>query len=292
MSQQTLSPNGVHIAGNFQGWSPGTTAMTLVGNGIYQYTATLNQGDSIQYKFLNGNVWSTDETVPAACAFNQNRLLVVPTSDDTLMAVCFASCDTCVVVPLQSEVTFRVNMKGQTIASEGVFITGPFNNWAYGQNPMTSIGNHVYEGKIIFPAQEPILYKFVNGISTSGVESIVGNCTFLGNRQLNVPNQDTTLPEVCFALCDTSCTTFSVEEQIIERISGYFNGDNLIINGMPSGGFPVSIKLSDALGKIVFDSKDYSTPYWEKTLYLAPAAYYLKINLDGRERTIKLIKSH
>jgi hypothetical protein len=183
-------------------------------------------------------------------------------------------------------------MKGQTISNEGVFITGPFNNWAYGQNPLSLVGNQVYEGKITFLAQEPILYKFVNGTSASGIEVITGACTFLGNRQLIVPNQDTALPEVCFALCDTACTTFSVEEQIIERINAYFKGENLIITGMPSGGFPADIRLTDALGKVVFDTRDYSTPFWEKTLYLAPAPYYLKINLDGRERVIKLIKSH
>ena len=292
MSQQTVSADGVHIAGNFQGWTPGSTPMTLVGNGIYQYTATLNQGDSIQYKFINGNTWNNDESVPAACAFNGNRLLVVPMANDTLMAVCFASCDTCVVAPLTSEVTFRVNMKGQTVSNEGVFVAGPFNNWDYTQNALSFIGNDVYQGTVSFNSQQSILYRFANGASAAGQEVIVGNCTFLGNRQLLVPSQDTILPEVCFGLCDTSCINFSVEERIIESIHAYFKNENLIITGMPSGGYPAHIRLTDVLGKVVFDSHDYSTPHWEKTLYIAPAPYYLKIKLDGRERTIKLVKSH
>ena len=39
MNGQTVSPDGVHIAGNFQGWNPSGTPMTDAdGDGVYEHT--------------------------------------------------------------------------------------------------------------------------------------------------------------------------------------------------------------------------------------------------------------
>lgn len=93
MSQQTVSPNGVHIAGNFQGWLPGATPMIDAGNGIYYFDTVLNSSTNVEYKFINGNAWPAAEQVPAACAAqNGNRTYVVPAMDDTLPAVLFGTC--------------------------------------------------------------------------------------------------------------------------------------------------------------------------------------------------------
>ena len=58
MALLTVSTNGVHIAGNFQGWSPSTTLMSDInGDDIYEYTALLATGTQVQYKYVNGNAW-------------------------------------------------------------------------------------------------------------------------------------------------------------------------------------------------------------------------------------------
>jgi hypothetical protein len=97
MSRETVSPNGIHIAGNFQGWSPSATPMVSQGNGIYTYTTLLDRDSTYQYKFINGNQWGTgfDEAVPAACAQNNNRFVVVDTSAITTPLVCFGRCEAC-----------------------------------------------------------------------------------------------------------------------------------------------------------------------------------------------------
>ena len=95
MSQQTVLPEGVHLAGNFQGWDPAATLMNTSGDDIYTYTQMFTPGDSIEYKFVNGDEWGEDESVPPECALNDNRYLVVPDADTVLIAVCFGSCDPC-----------------------------------------------------------------------------------------------------------------------------------------------------------------------------------------------------
>ncbi|MFM9986877.1 MAG: lectin-like domain-containing protein [Flavobacteriales bacterium] len=99
MSQQIVSPNGIHIAGDFQGWDPASTAMIDMGNGIYSITIDLPPG-TYYFKFINGNAWGTDELVPTTCgiddgSFNFNREIVVGTNPILLPAICFGECSTC-----------------------------------------------------------------------------------------------------------------------------------------------------------------------------------------------------
>ena len=102
MKLATVSPLGLHVAGNFQGWNPASTPMTNAGNGIWTYTFAAKPGDSLQYKFINGNAFGMDEqSITAACGTSNgfggfNRLYVVPNEATTVLpAVCFDSCGAC-----------------------------------------------------------------------------------------------------------------------------------------------------------------------------------------------------
>ena len=67
MSNQDVAAEGVHVAGDFQGWDPaGTTALTDDDmDGIYEVTLELSDSlSSIQYKFLNGNAWGSGRVRP------------------------------------------------------------------------------------------------------------------------------------------------------------------------------------------------------------------------------------
>ncbi len=101
MSEQLVSPDGVHITGSFQGWDPALSPMTNMGQNIYAATFTLWSNETHQYKFINGNTWDGKETVPPECGVDDgqggyNRYLNVPETDSTLTDVCFNSCDPCV----------------------------------------------------------------------------------------------------------------------------------------------------------------------------------------------------
>lgn len=96
MKAETVSENGVHLAGNFQGWDPSATEMTdMDDDQIYEVTLALSGGNTYQYKFINGNAWGEDESVPAECATDNNRVLELDTADLITDAFCFGSCLAC-----------------------------------------------------------------------------------------------------------------------------------------------------------------------------------------------------
>jgi hypothetical protein len=96
----TISPNGVFIAGSFQGWLPGMTAMITSGDSIYSFSDSLRAGQTVQYKFVNGNTGDEYEIVPLPCAVNGNREITIPVNDTILGLVCFSSCDSCLITGL------------------------------------------------------------------------------------------------------------------------------------------------------------------------------------------------
>ena len=55
MTGQTVSANGVHVAGNFQGWNPGSTPLTLESGNIYSTFIDASAHSVMQFKFINGN---------------------------------------------------------------------------------------------------------------------------------------------------------------------------------------------------------------------------------------------
>jgi len=228
MSEQTVAPEGVHIAGSFQGWDPAATAMTNMGNGIYIYNHTFSSTEDIQYRFINGDDWSGAETVPVECAIDTNRYLTVPEADTVLTAVCFSSCDPC---DPQISVTFRVDMSQQTVAAEGVHIAGSFQDWDPAATEMIDSGNGIYTYEHIFYGGEDIEYKFVNGDAWGEEEIVPDECAMNTNRYMTVPFVDTVLTAVCYSSCDPCgpqvMVTFRVDmsEQTVSADGVHLAGD-------------------------------------------------------------------
>lgn len=144
-------------------------------------------------------------------------------------------------------VTFRVNMSGQTISQTGVKLTGSFNNWSITANPMTNIGNSIYETTITILGNQTIEYKFVNGTI---FETIPTSCLFPNaNRFISVANFDQILPTACFNTCTQVCVpssnkniTFRVNMtgQVISqdgvKLAGNFNNFSTSIHPMTTNG--------------------------------------------------------
>jgi len=90
MILQNISPAGVHIGGDFQGWDPAKSKMITFNDTVYLYQAFLPVG-TYHFKYVNGNTGSDFEYVPSPCASGGNREVIV--SDDVaLEPVNFASC--------------------------------------------------------------------------------------------------------------------------------------------------------------------------------------------------------
>jgi len=227
MAEQTVSGNGVHIAGSFQGWDPGATLMTLESDMVYTYTATLAAGGYYEYKFINGNAWGTDESVPGGCNQNGNRYINVPSVNTVLDPVCFGSCVNCAAPTIN--VTFQVDMSTQTVSPEGVHIAGSFQGWDPGSTLMTDAGSGVYTYTAALAIGESIEYKFINGNAWGSDESVPAECSNGWNRYLTVPATDLTLDVVCFASCE-ACPVPTPPSYIID-----FEGDGEVKPGYATG---------------------------------------------------------
>jgi hypothetical protein len=218
MSNETVSPNGVHVAGAFQAaagfaadWQPNTTRMFDVnGNDIFVRAVYIPAG-TYEYKFVNDTAWTGAETVPAACQVNTNREMVVAGS--TLLPVTeFGQCPAGFVPPTRFNVTYRVDMSTTCIPFDSVDIAGgAINGWSGGDNLM-DMGNGIYEGSFLTDSGN-VVFKFRALVAGSP------NWEGIPDRAITV-NGDTTLPLACFnvagfnacpAVPDPADVTFRVD---------------------------------------------------------------------------------
>ncbi|MCB9299741.1 MAG: T9SS type A sorting domain-containing protein [Lewinellaceae bacterium] len=99
-----VSPEGVHLAGSFQGWDPAATPMADNGDGTWSYTTLLAPGTEVQYQFINGNAIGQEEkNVTADCGIENgagsfNRILVLGDEAVSTPFYCFDFCVTCGLV--------------------------------------------------------------------------------------------------------------------------------------------------------------------------------------------------
>ncbi len=106
MSHELISPQGIRMVGNFNDWDLDSTLMSSIGNGIYEATIMLDTASTIVYKFINGDIYSSAETINGNCAVNFQgygncRYLEIPEASDTLQSICFNSCSPCAGLSLE-----------------------------------------------------------------------------------------------------------------------------------------------------------------------------------------------
>lgn len=304
MSLQTVTPNGVHVAGDFQGWNPGATALTLIpgSNAVYETVVQMQPG-TINFKFINGNSWGSDEGIPGACNFGGNRQVAV--SVDTVLAYCFTQCaSSCIVPPTPSNVTFRVDMTGVTVDPLGVFLMGNFTTpqWQGGAIAMTNVGNNVYEGgPVLISGMPEVQFKFVNGdVNTPANEEnhdfLTNGCGLSNgiggfNRSFLRTASDTALPTYLY----NSCNTNGVGLQLVN----YLQGVRVFPNPAQNQAFVqfnnpenkmVNLVITDLMGRVVKNiNSNLETMIVERN-QLANGIYILQLIVDGKlDHTQKLV---
>jgi hypothetical protein len=279
MSNETVSPNGVHVAGSFQSeaggaadWTPGDMLFALTdanSDGIYEGTWPCAPGN-YAFKFVNGNDWgganNSPESVPGACANAGGDRPLEVTGDFVSIQFCFNQClDACVPNPDPADVTFRVNTNytGFTLAPEGLFVIANFTNpaWQGGATQMTDSNlDGVYEATLNVSGTAEFQYKFVNGdvTVTANEENVgiqdcgVGNGIGGFNRTHVRSGQPEVLAIVCFDSCQ-DCIIGVSEVEVVSDLKVFPNptSDLLNINFSSTTAQQITIFVTNSLGQTV-----------------------------------------
>jgi len=222
MALQTVSGNGVHVAGNFQAsagfgsdWQPNLTRLYNVNSSRPSLLERIVYVDSAnyEYKFLNGNDWPDSESVPSACQVgggNSNRQVLVGAAT-IVPEVCYGMCVACPTAPIpQYSFTIRVDMQNHAKCNTftTVDIAGPLNGWS-GGDTLTAIGNNIYEITVMVDSGE-VEFKFRD--ITSGT-----NWEGAANRIFVLSQNDT--GEFCYNVNGQGfCTPIPDEADITFRV--------------------------------------------------------------------------
>ncbi|RLD49695.1 MAG: hypothetical protein DRJ05_20600, partial [Bacteroidetes bacterium] len=252
MANETVSLDGVHLVGSFQGWDPAATPMADAGNGIYTLELSLVEGVHHSFKYVNGITFDDTETVPGECGEDDgfggfNRFLDVPVNDTILALVCFSRCTEC---PPPIEVTFQVDMSIEVVSELGVHIAGTFQEWDSAGTPMIDIGEGIYAYTTILYAGDYHEYKFINGIDWLNAEQVPAGCAQNTSRFLTVPDANTTLDLVCFGSC-TICVPPTVEVTFqVDMTNETVSPEGIHIAGDFQGWDPGTTQMQDMGGNI------------------------------------------
>jgi hypothetical protein len=196
------------VNGTFNTWCGSCFAMTDANSdGIWEATTDLAAG-TYEYKF-SADSWTTQENLLAgsSCTVTNsgftNRTLVV-SADVVLPVVCWGSCVSCDDTPNFYDITFRVDMNGQSGFTTPE-VNGTFNGWCGSCNPMSDVNSDgIWEATITLP--EAIYeYKFSYD-NWAGQETLAAgsSCTVtvgeFTNRTINLTS-DVVMDAVCFGSC-------------------------------------------------------------------------------------------
>ena len=253
MSEETVNPIGVFVAGTFQGWSPGSTLATDNGDGTWSHSFMAAVGDTVQYKWLNGTAWGFEETVPSDCQYpgDSNRGFEVPCEDYSHPVHCFGSCNPCGAATYSA--TFTVLTDNITVAADGMHVAGAFEGWS--GTAMSDNGDGSWSITLDLEAGS-YEFKFQNGLG--GWEEL--DCG--GNRSISIDGSGAVSYTGCFAQCgeSTACVTdpdpanvtFQVDMSEVEDL----NADSVYVIGSftdpvwQAGG----VLMSDADGDLIYEA--------------------------------------
>ena len=199
----TPHPDGVHVAGDFQGWDPAGTEMAPQGDGVYAHTLSLDVGETILYKFINGAAWGGLEEIELeGCGVPNgmggwNRSLTVEPGTGVLPAVCFEACAPCTPPVSWGIESFSVDMSFVTEHPSGLFL-----EWNHPDSvpvPMQYGANGVWTAVATLIQGEPVQYRFRNGPDSESVPIACGGPEGWRVRIAGTANAEESVP--CFAAC-------------------------------------------------------------------------------------------
>lgn len=303
MSGQTISPNGIHVSGDFQtaagfsggNWQSDVTKMTqeTADTNIYSVIVDIPAFAKYEYKFVNGDKFYEVEFVPVESRvgynFNDNRWIYVDSlaNDTTYVgAIMFGGNAPAGLTLVRCIIDMQTI---PNISNNGVHLAGSFQKWSPTATRLYSFGDSIYE--IISYVDTGIYeYKYFNGNTANDAETVPSACATNNNRTIAVL-KDTVLNAVCYGKCGACFNTgFSREISMISYSifpnpsSGWFT---LYFNDLNQNHH---ITLYDAKGAEIgnFDVIQQAEFTIEKTA-LAPGVYYVGVNKANSYKTFQKV---
>lgn len=223
LDMNTVSQTFTHpeISGSFNNWCDGCTPMEDINlDGIWSKTLELEEG-FYEYFFTYNNGTVHETLIPNnGCTITtdiETHRLLGAISNQLLAPVCWQSCIHCSNFPPSFNVTFSVDMNNVTESFTTPQLSGTFNNWCNGCQPMTDIDQDGIWETTRWLQSGVHKYKFTYD-SWAGEETLDdgSSCTVtnLGviSRYLFV-NGEAVLPAVCWSEC-TSCDELAVPQSV------------------------------------------------------------------------------
>ncbi|MGY6560892.1 MAG: T9SS type A sorting domain-containing protein [Luteibaculaceae bacterium] len=304
---ETVSPDGVHIAGAFQGWNPSGTPLTEGDNNIWSVTLPIDPG-TYGFKFINGNNWGFDESVPVACRVGNDRQLIVEAGmTEMTFTVCYAQCtEECITNPDPAPITFLVDLADEPVHPSGVWLMGTITTpqWQQGAIQMNEVDGEpgIYRAILTVSGVADIFFKFSNGnpqlegLSEGEFDGAInpGDCAVdNGFGNWNRTHTRSGSPETIAFVINT-CNVFVGVNEITGRLEGvkaFPNPvrDNLTVTFQNQGVY--QIMITDLTGKLVRNYNQIAQPVFQINKgSLSNGMYVMQIvNEKGEAASIKLI---
>jgi hypothetical protein len=223
----------------------------LDGDDIWTITIPLQSG-AYEYKFAYDN-WSGQEQLTAGdpCTVTNgtfvNRALNLE-SDTLLAPVCWAQCEPC-SMPEPVSVTFTVDLTG--VDASSAEISGSFNNYCSGCQPMTAMGDNMYTTTIdVMPGVLYYWFTINNGVTAENLQE--STCTVSLDtvvvREV-IASEDINVDVVCWESC-AACLV-GVSEALSGQVAIMPNPANESFTLEFPGSSKATYEVIDQTGRVV-----------------------------------------
>lgn len=295
MSEAYPANGIVYVGSDWAGWELNKFQMLTDVNhdSIFEATLYLPAGESYNYRYSTSNSdWGHFESmVGTPCGSGgslADRNIVVPQASTILPVVCFGQCDDCGST-IRTDLTLSVDMTGTTVSSDGVHVTGNFNNWNPASLELTDgNGDNIYDITIPVIPNLDYVYQFLNGKTTNDAEVVFGTCEFRGKRRVTVYSEPLSVPVVKFGSCNatgspiTDTIVACIGNSITEGGAGnYFNSWPVQLRSMlGTGYYTENLGVSGTTMSKTGDSPWWNQPQYNYTFSLNPDIILIKLGTN------------
>ena len=307
MGTHTVSPNGVHIVGDFQSlagfgpdWDPAALVLTQVGSSsIYEVIVSIPAFRKYEYLFVNGNQTYEAEFVPEASRvgynFVDNRWIYIDSlSNDTMNigAIRFGENAPAGKVLVR----YLVDLSDAAgISANGIHVGTNYQSTIFDPSKIRlySFGNYVFEiiNYVDTALFHTVNYIFYNGNSSLTTESVPMACQSSGKRSI-AAIKDTVLRLICFSSC-TTCLTVGIKELSREYNSLILfpNPASSYVTILNETGGEAEIEILNATGEKIESTTTFEKNYELNLGYYSKGIYFIRLTgANGVQKTSRLIR--